>query len=182
MPRKAGVTKEEMIEGAFRLVREQGWQALTARSLAAELGCSTQPVMYRFPSLAELREETYRKADRFHSDYLLASDSFMDLGLRYIRFAAEETNLFRFLFQSGHFQNMSLEDMIKMPEAEGVLAAAAEGMQMPAEEAVKVFEILFAAVHGYAALIANNTIQYDEKEIAEKLDILTEALTGGNES
>ncbi|MBR3357518.1 MAG: TetR/AcrR family transcriptional regulator [Solobacterium sp.] len=178
MPRKAEVTKEEMIEGAFRLVRERGWQALTARSLAAELGCSTQPVMYRFPSLAELREETYRRADRFHSEYLLASDGLMDLGLRYIRFAAEETNLFRFLFQSGHFQNVSVEDMIRMPEAEGVLAAAAEGMEMPVEEIVPVFEILFAAVHGYADLIANNAVKYDEKEICEKLAILAEALTG----
>ena len=68
MPKKPTTTKEAMIDGAFRLIREQGHEALTARSLAAYLGCSTQPIMYQFPNLESLRELAYQKADAFHSD------------------------------------------------------------------------------------------------------------------
>ncbi len=70
MSRRASTTKEAMVEAAFELVRRDGFDALTARSLAAELGCSTQPIMYRFPDLAELRELVYQKADEYHTAYL----------------------------------------------------------------------------------------------------------------
>ena len=61
MSKKPTTTKEAMLEGAFRLVREKGHAFLTARNLAAFLGCSTQPIMYQFPNLDTLRELTYQK-------------------------------------------------------------------------------------------------------------------------
>ena len=65
----------------------------------------------------------YQKADTFHTEYILAGGSLLEIGLRYIRFAEEETHLFRFLFQSGRFSGRSLEDLIKAPEAAELLAA-----------------------------------------------------------
>ena len=93
---------------AFRLIRERGHEALTARSLASALGCSTQPIMYQFPNLDELRELTYQKADVFHTEYLLAAGDILEMGLRYVRFAKEEPQLFRFLFQSLFFMRSHL--------------------------------------------------------------------------
>ena len=61
MPRKPVTTKEAMIEGAFNLIREQGHEALTVRSLAAFLKCSTQPIMYQFPDTEVLKELAYQK-------------------------------------------------------------------------------------------------------------------------
>ncbi|MBO5999486.1 MAG: helix-turn-helix transcriptional regulator, partial [Lachnospiraceae bacterium] len=71
MPKKPSVTEEAIIEGAFRLIRENGYEALTVRNLAAYLGCSTQPVMYRFPSMDTLKDLAYQWADAFHSGYIL---------------------------------------------------------------------------------------------------------------
>ncbi|MBQ9512972.1 MAG: TetR/AcrR family transcriptional regulator, partial [Lachnospiraceae bacterium] len=56
MPKKPTTTKEAIIEGAFRLIQERGHNYLTVRNLAAFLGCSTQPIMYQFPSLDTLKE------------------------------------------------------------------------------------------------------------------------------
>ena len=84
MPKKPTTTREAMIEGAFRLIRERGHEALTARNLAAYLGCSTQPIMYQFPNLDELRDLTYRRADTFHSEYLLAGDDLLEMGREYL--------------------------------------------------------------------------------------------------
>jgi len=71
MPKKPTTTSEEMIEGAFQLVRREGFSVLTVRRLAEELGCSTQPIMYQFPELEMLKEAVYQKADRFHTEYIL---------------------------------------------------------------------------------------------------------------
>ncbi len=176
MPKKPTTTKEDMIEGAFRLVREQGHEALTARNLAAFLGCSTQPIMYRFPNLDILKDLTYRRADAFHSEYLLAGGDLLEIGLRYIRFAQEEPRLFRFLFQSGRFAGFSLQELIRSPEVAGILAAVSSEEGLSAEDAAAFFEPLAAIVHGYASLIANNAMKYDPDAARRALIAVAEGL------
>ena len=176
MPRSPTTTKEDIVEGAFQLIREQGHEALTVRNLASFLGCSTQPVMYQFPSMDALRDLTYQRADAFHSAYILAAEDLLEIGLRYIRFAGEEPQLFRFLFQSGRFSGLSLEDLIRAPETAGVLATVcAEEALMP-EDAAAFFEPLAALVHGYASLIANNAMNYDPDAIRTILLTIAEGL------
>ena len=176
MPTKPTTTKEAVIEGAFRLVREKGHECLTARNLAAFLGCSTQPIMYQFPNMDLLKDLTYRKADAFHSAYILAGGDLLEIGLRYIRFAEEEPRLFRFLFQSGRFSGLSLEDLIRAPETAGVLDAVSSEEGLAPEEAVSSFEPLAALVHGYASLIANNAMKYDPDAIRKGLIMIAEGL------
>ncbi len=179
MPKKPTTTKEEMIEGAFRLIRERGHESLTARSLAAFLGCSTQPIMYQFPNLDELRDLAYRRADAFHSEYILEGGDLLEMGLRYIRFAEEEPRLFRFLFRSGRFSGSSMQDLVRAPETAGILAAVSEEEGLTAEEAAAFFEPLAALVHGYASMIADNAMKYDPDAVRKALIAVAEGLEGG---
>lgn len=176
MPKKPTTTKESMIEGAFQLVREKGHEFLTARNLAAYLGCSTQPIMYQFPGLDILKDLTYQKADAFHSAYILSGGDLLEIGLRYIRFAEEEPQLFRFLFQSGRFSGVSLEDLIRAPETAALLAAVSDEEKLTTEEAAAFFEPLVAVVHGYASLIANNAMKYDPEATRKALTAVAEGL------
>lgn len=176
LPRKPTMTREAVIEGAFRLVSRQGHEALTARNLASFLGCSTQPIMYQFPNMDKLKELTYQRADAFHSAYILAARDFLEMGLRYIHFAEEEPRLFRFLFQSGRFTGLSLQDLIRAPESAGILAAVSAEEELSPEDAAAFFEPLAAVVHGYASLIANNAMQYDPEAIRKALIAIAEGL------
>ena len=182
MPKKPTTTREAMIEGAFGLIREKGHESLTARNLAASLGCSTQPIMYQFPNLVTLRDLTYQKADSFHSEYILAGDDLLEIGMRYIRFAEEEPQLFRFLFQSGRFSGVSLEDLIKSPEAADLLISVSREEGVTMEEAAGFFEPLAALVHGYASLIANNGMKYDPDAIRKSLTMIEEGIRKGKNS
>ena len=182
MPRKPTTTKEAIIEGSFQLIREKGHESLTARNLAAFLGCSTQPIMYQFPNLETLRDQAYQRADVFHSEYILAGGNLLEMGLRYIRFAREEPHLFRFLFQSGRFSGFSLTDLIRAPEAEAILSAVSAEEGLTAEEAIAFFEPLVAVVHGYASLIANNAMKYDPDTIQKALLAIAEGLERGKQN
>jgi len=179
MPKKPTTTKEAIVEGAFRLVREKGHDCLTVRNLAAFLGCSTQPIMYQFPSLTALRDLTYRRADTFHSEYILAGADLLEMGLRYIQFADEEPQLFRFLFQSGRFSGSSMEDLIRSPETAEILAAVSEEEGLTTDGAAAFFEPLAALVHGYASMIANNAMKYDPDAIRKTLFTIAEGLERG---
>ena len=179
MPKKPTTTKDAIIDGAFQLVREQGHEALTVRALAASLGCSTQPIMYQFPDTNVLKDLTYQKADAFHTEYILAAGDLLEIGLRYIRFAKEEPNLFRFLLQSGRFSGLSLQDLIRAPEAADLLEAVRTEGKLTPEEAAAFFEPLVAVVHGYASLIANNGMKYDPDTIQNVLMMIANGMEIG---
>ena len=104
MPAKAKVTKEMIIDAAFAIARETGVENITARTVSQRLKCSTQPILYHFSTIDELKRTVYAKADSYHSEYLMDLKSpqkgvMLGIGMNYIRFAIEEPNLFRFLFQ-----------------------------------------------------------------------------------
>ena len=80
VPRKPATSREAMIKAAFDLIRDEGHEALTARALAARLGCSTQPIMYQFPSLSQLKELVYQQADAYHTKYILAGGDILEIG------------------------------------------------------------------------------------------------------
>ena len=181
MSRRPTVTKEAIVESAFQIVRAQGHEALTARSLASSLGCSTQPIMYQFPSLSELRDLVYQQADAYHTRHILAGSSLLEMGMRYIQFAAEEPMLFRLLFQSGHFDGTSLQNLIRAPESAPLLAATGPTTGSNPEATARSFEALFVAVHGYASLIANNAMPFDPAEIRQTLATIGNALLKGED-
>ena len=93
----------------------------------------------------------------------------LGIGLNYIRFAIREPNLFRFLFQSGYAVENSLLDMVNSEELKPLLAMMREAMEMTAEQTKEVFVTIAMFAHGYASIIANNSLEYDEKTVAADL-------------
>ena len=155
------------------MIREKGHEFLSARNLAAFLGCSTQPVMYLFPTMNDLKRAVYSQADLFHTGYLMHSsgkiDPLLEIGLNYIRFAIEEPHLFRFLFQSGYAKENNLPEMIDSEELVPVLSAMQEGIGLDMEKTREVFLTVALFAHGYASIIANNALEFDEHLVAVHL-------------
>lgn len=172
MPKKAKITKEMIVEAAFEIARKTGAENINARSVSEELGCSTQPVMYHFATIEELKKAAYEVADRYHTEYLMDTgqkDMLLGIGLNYIRFAAEEENLFRFLFQSGYAIGNNLAEIINSEDLAPILLPMQKAMGLDMEQTKEVFATLAMFAHGYASLIANNGMKYNEDYIAEHL-------------
>ncbi len=174
MPPTAKITKEMVINAAFEVARTEGAENINARIVSKKLNCSTQPVMYHFATIEELKKAAYEKTGEFHTEYLLNNqenqkDVMLKIGLNYIRFAVEEPNLFRFLFQSGFAKENNMLEMINSEELTPVLSVMQEAMKLNAEQTKNVFITLAMFVHGYASLIANNSFEYDEGLAAEHL-------------
>jgi len=174
MPAKAKVTREMIIDAAFEVTRAEGIENVNARTVSQRLGCSTQPVMYHFAKIEDMKKAAYEKADRFHTEYLMNTgpneDVLLGIGLNYIRFAVKEPNLFRFLFQSGFVAENSLPDMVDSEALEPVISAMSEVMGLDRTRTKEVFITLAMFVHGYASIIANNSLEYDESVIRIHLE------------
>ena len=56
MPPKVKITKKMVADASFEVVRANGHENLNARTISEYLGCSTQPVLYTFKTVDEIRE------------------------------------------------------------------------------------------------------------------------------
>ena len=175
MPAKAKVTREMIVDAAFAVAREAGAETISARTVSERLHCSTQPVMYHFATIEALKRAVYVKADQYHSDYLMTLESpakgvMLGIGMNYIRFAIEEPHLFRFLFQSDSFSGATLLSLIDAEELAPVLSTMQRALEMEREQTKTVFLTIFLFAHGYASIIANNSLKYDEELINSQLE------------
>lgn len=174
MPPNAKITKDMIVDAAFDIAREEGAEHINARTVAQRLNCSTQPVMYHFSKIELIKKAAYEKADLFHAAYITnisenSSNPMGEIGLNYIRFAATEKYLFRFLFQSNGFSEKNLKSLIDAAELTPVLAVLQSVTGTSPKQSKEIFLSLFLFVHGYASMFANNTLEYDEEVIASHL-------------
>ena len=149
MPPKAKVDRQMIVDAAFAIAREAGGDKISARAVAQRLNCSTQPVMYHFKTIEELKKAAYREADWFHSEYLIrisGENPILGMGVNYIRFAVEEGNLFRFLFQSNEFSGKSISQLVSAEELQPVIGMLAEAEQLNVQDARTLFRLLFLFV------------------------------------
>lgn len=174
MPPKAKITKDMVIAAAFEVARATGAENINARTVSKKLNCSTQPVMYHFATIEELKKAVYAKVDRYHTEYLMnipetQGNVMLEIGLNYIRFGVKEPNLFRFLFQSGYAVHNNLLEMINSEELTPVISVMQKAMNTNMEQAKEIFVTLALFVHGYASIIVNHSLEYDEELVAAHL-------------
>ena len=112
MPPKTRITRDMILNAAIEIARENSFEDISARTVSQRLHCSTQPVMYHFSTIDSLKRAAYARVDQLHGEYLMnvppEQDPILGIGLNYIRYAVEEPQLFRFLFQSGYAEENNL--------------------------------------------------------------------------
>lgn len=105
MPPKITVTREQILDAGLELLRREGAGALTARRVAQELGCSTQPVYRACGSMDELKAGVLERADQVVMSYLTPEDGeappFLALGFGSLRLARDEPHLYQAVVRSG---------------------------------------------------------------------------------
>ena len=175
MPPKAKITKEMIVDVAFGIVQREGVDKVTARNISEQLNCSTQPVLYHFATVEDIKKAAYEKADEYHTNYIMNMENdyenpMLAIGMNYINFAIEERNLFRFLFQSNEFSGASMLDLLNSGELLPLFTVLQQEIDGSVEEAKEIFSTLFIFVHGYASLYANNAMIYDETNVISALE------------
>ena len=71
MPPKTRITKDMIIDAAVEIVRKSGFESVNVRTVAGQLNCSTQPVMYHFETVEKPKKAAFEKVDRLHFEYMM---------------------------------------------------------------------------------------------------------------
>ncbi|MCR5420137.1 MAG: TetR/AcrR family transcriptional regulator [Lachnospiraceae bacterium] len=180
MPPKARVTRQMVLDAAFNVVKSKGYENLSVRNVADHLKCSTQPILYNYDGVEELREEVYKVAIKYHSLYIVAKknedkNTLISLGLNHVRFGYKEKNLFRFIFQSNKFGDEEIKSFLNNPEYAGMVEILSSGLKMDIVEAKEMFFAYLCTAHGIASFVSNDSVEYEE---ARYLKILEDAFYG----
>lgn len=167
MPAIAKVTKEMIIDAAFEIAKEMGAENITARTVSQKLGCSTQPVLYHFKTIEDVRIAAHKKASEFHMHYVTNLSGkyerpMLEVGMRYIQFAVEEKNLFRFLYHSNYDTGVSLSDWLTGKNFDSLFPILKRQAEVDERQAYSIFSQIVLVTHGIASLLANNAMVYDE--------------------
>lgn len=173
MPPKFMFTREQLIDASLNIIRRGGPQSLTARSLAAELGCSVKPIFGLFKNMEEVRLETIKAADRIYRGYIGAASHadekpYKAMGMAYIRFATEEKELFKLLFMRDRSAENINDDSGK-DVTEAIVALISKNTGLNEQAAYMLHLETWLYVHGIATMIATNYLEWDSEFVSNAL-------------
>ncbi len=171
MPAVRKASREQIIDAAVAVLRDDGFSAINARSVARKLGCSTQPIYFSFQSMDELKAALSERAIRMHTrrvrDSLRAhegSDSrYSSYGMGFVKFAAEEKQLFRWLYLEGKQLGPYQNDVL-LPE---VIAVIVEEFGYTENIARRFHQDMTYFTYGLAILANTDHLRLTEPELRE---------------
>lgn len=173
MARKEMITKDMLINTAFLMAKKEGLINVTARKLAAKVGCSTQPIFRIYENMDDLWKEIFYKSVSYFSFYYnrypkLKNEPFVNLGLAYIQFAREEKELFRILFLSDQRYDKSMYEILNGET--GIIATEiTKAKNNGCKNTGDLFTKMWIFIHGAACMTITGDYDLDEIETANLL-------------
>ncbi len=178
MPPKVLIAKENIVNAAVSVVRNNGASALNARTVAAVLGCSTQPIFSNFATMEELRLEVARQADMLYQEYVRRETErgeyppYKAGGMAYIRFAKEEKELFKLLYMC----DRSAEEITTESTSFSQMADIVRNNTGLDVDTARLFHLeMWAYVHGIAVMFATGFLDLAWELVSQ---MLTDAYQG----
>ena len=103
MPPKARFTRDKIEEAAYELAKTKGIESVAAREVAKTMGMTVTPIFTYFSGMEELRKCVVDRAKAEFVEYLKGSleycPAFKEFGLRWMRYAAKNPNLYRMMME-----------------------------------------------------------------------------------
>jgi AcrR family transcriptional regulator len=185
LPANARISRDDIINAAFKIVRKGGWAQLSARSIATMLKSSTMPIYSQFKTMEMIEKEVFKKIVDLQSKYL--REQYTDVpalnnGIGYVLFAWKEQHLFAAINDEKHIPlriqyrdelfDAHVDDLTRNPRMADI-----------SREQLSYFQFLgWAFVQGIATLkpwIAATQGKFDKEKLIELIRDGSKTLTYG---
>ncbi len=171
MPAAKKISRDRILDAAVQVLRDGGFSAINARSVARKLGCSTQPIYLSFRNMDELKAALTERAIVMHTqrvrDSLRAHEGndsrYSSYGMGFVKFAAEEKQLFRWLYLEGEQLGPYQNDVL-LPE---VIDVIVEEFGYSQEVARRFHQDMIYFSYGLAILANTDHLRLTETELRE---------------
>lgn len=174
----ARIPKDQILDAALKMLIRDGYDSINIKTLAKELGCSTQPISWHFGSMPNLRKELTEAAFQYADkkmipppDDVVAIDRFREMGNRYIDLAYDEPNLARFLTEAheGHTFAEQFIEILDRSMDETMSRQIADVLSVSVDQAEHLIQTLMLYVQGLVTMILSDRAQLESKEVAYEM-------------
>ncbi len=173
MPPAIKITKKEILDVAFKILKDENVMAITARRLAKELNCSTHPVYQCFKNMDDLYDELHLMASKYFDDSVEknmkeSGHPWLELGVSYVQMAYREKNIYRFLYVDRTRPISDIEEYIDNSDNKSFsmeLANVGDWKLRTEEEKRELHLLIRVLTQGLASIANNCQSELDEKQI-----------------
>jgi AcrR family transcriptional regulator len=182
MPPKVEITKEKVLKEALEIVREQGIEVLTARSLAQRLNCSTQPIYSVCGSMEQLKEEVYNMATEVTLSIMNSykdekNSPALNLGIGYLHLARNDKQLFKTVYLSGYKKfDLTKDKFIGEDISTAAMRHSKRLSNIDEDTLRKIYLKLTIYIIGIGTMINTDTIKINMDEATKMVEDMYEIL------
>ena len=179
MARKITISKEVILETALKMLIRDGYASVNVKTLAAEIGCSTQPIVWHFENMEGFRKALalyaleYARPKQTSKD---AAKQFENLGSSFVRMAVREPNLFRFLYLdlSPNVKPYKLSDFSDRINGNNMIGKISEKTGLSVKQTESCIQNTIIYSHGLATMIATGAFKVSEKKAMSMIKKVSE--------
>src|SRR3712207_1902269 len=142
MPRKSVYTREMILEAAVEVFKQEGYNKITVKNIAKQLGCSIAPVYAAYTSMEDLKKDVVAKVgDTLIAclDEIPASSS--DIVESELPITEEQKGLFERMFSMVDPENEKMKQKF-----ENLVEEALQNSKNPEESRMCLFNIFMKAI------------------------------------
>lgn len=174
MGRKAQITKEIILKSALQMLIRDGYSSINVKTLAAEIGCSTQPIVWHFENMQKFRQEFFYYCVCYAKEqFTIWNGSLDDLltetARKYITIACRTPYLFRFVFvdKKDECKNSDVVQALQLDNTKKIIALLCQEKGLTEAQAASFLMDYEFYIHGIASYTMSGFCNYTEEEIIE---------------
>ena len=187
MPPKQKITKDDLLECAARIAEREGISAVTSRSVAKEAGCSIQPVFSQFPTMENLRQETFDYVCKKSVQEVLSFEKYPDYFARTSKWvldlARHKPNLFKLIYLSGNFRGNKLLDIMSDYENNReMLTKMTQVYQLDYEKCRDILMRSLLLLIGVCTMICDGRMEFSDEQVMAMMKQTVSDMVAGAKS
>ncbi len=174
MARKTQISKDIILRKALEMLIRDGYSSINIKTLSAEIGCSTQPLVWHFGNMEGLRTALAEYALLYANHKIApsaedAAEALSQVVAAYIRIALREPNLFKFVYMNSESSaSLSKNDELKSDNSFGELVKRLSASYSISEEKIgRYLQQIIIYTHGIAALVVAGIVKASEEEVMQ---------------
>ena len=160
MPRSVQITKEKILTAALDVLIREGYSAVSIKSIARELNCSTQPIAWQFGNMDNMREALTKEAVAYANQKMMPTstnciEAFSQIGYGYINLAFDTPNLFRFVYmgESKNYCRGGFNSILTDKGNAVLIDKLYQYLNISKEQADMLFQRMIVYTHGMVSLV-----------------------------
>ena len=172
MPRSVQITKEKILTAALDVLIREGYSAVSIKSIARELNCSTQPIAWQFGNMDNMREALTKEAVAYANQKMMPTstnciEAFWQIGYGYINLAFDTPNLFRFVYmgESKNYCRGGFNSILTDKGNAVLIDKLYQYLNISKEQADMLFQRMIVYTHGIVSLVVAGVLNCTKEQV-----------------